>query len=88
MKSSGKFTKVTDKEEMEKYIMENHYGAKYYTGTDLGKNMEYVVSPGVCNGDYGGPLYYEMDENGTKHFIVTGVINFLYNCLQSRLYSY
>ena len=42
---------------------------------ELGKKMEYVVSPGVCNRDYGGPLYHEFTKNSFKTFIVTGLVN-------------
>ena len=65
--------KVTDKDEIAKHLMEKHYGAKHYKGSTLGENMEYVVSPGVCNGDYVGPLYHRLEANAKyKHFVVTG----------------
>ena len=65
--------KVTKKSEIAKHLMEKHYGAMHYKGTTLGKNMEYVVSPGICNGDYGGPLYHKLMANAEyKHYVVTG----------------
>lgn len=75
MLKDGEFTKVDDKMKAKEYIMEKHYGAMHYKDLELGKKMEYVVSPGVCNKDYGGPLYYEFTKNSFKTFIVTGLVN-------------
>ena len=55
-----------------KRMMEKHYGAMYYNGTGLGKRLEYVVSPGICNGDFGGPLYFELKDDEKMRFIITG----------------
>ena len=78
MDESGKYTKVTDKEEAHKHIMTHHYGAKFYKGTDLSKTMEYVVSPGVCNGDFGSPLLssiIDLDDfdQVRNRFVIAGV---------------
>ena len=71
MEKDGKFKKV--KEDARKHIKDKHYGAMYYKDTDLGKRLSYIVSPGVCNGDYGGPLFYRTKYRGYTYKIVTGL---------------
>ena len=75
MEKDGKFKKVTDTMDRKKYIMEKHYGAMYYKGTDLeyDDTTGYIVSPGVCNGDYGGPLFYRTKYRDYTYIIVLGL---------------
>ena len=63
---SDKFTKAP-KEDHAKFL-KSHYGAQY-------DSTGYTVSPGLCIGDEGAPLYHKRtsEDNGKDLFILTGI---------------
>ena len=64
MVENGEFVKKTGNE-MKQLLYSKHYAAKFLTDNlpGLKEKMEYIVSPGVCNDDIGGPLYFNNDDN-------------------------
>ena len=63
---SGKFTKAPTEDQGR--FLKSHYGAQF-------DSSGYTVSPGLCIGDEGAPLYHKRtsEDNGKDVFIITGI---------------